>query len=80
MRIEHAELTFLNLPMVQPELWAWGRRDSYTVGLVELHMDNGIVGIGEVIVAMGPNANVIRAIFEQMTEQFVGEPPQPVRN
>ena len=75
MRIEHAELTFLNLPMVQPELWAWGRRDSYTVGLVELHMDNGIVGIGEVIVAMGPNANVIRAIFEQMTEQFVGEPP-----
>jgi L-alanine-DL-glutamate epimerase-like enolase superfamily enzyme len=75
MRIEHAELTFLNLPMVQPELWAWGRRDSYTVGLVELHMDNGVVGIGEVIVAMGPNANVIRAIFEQMTEQFVGESP-----
>jgi hypothetical protein len=36
MRIEHCQLTFLNLPMVQPELWAWGRRDSYTVGLVHL--------------------------------------------
>jgi hypothetical protein len=32
MRIEHCELTFLNLPMVQPELWAWGRRDGYTSG------------------------------------------------
>jgi len=75
MRIERAELTFLNLPMVQPELWAWGRRDSYTVGLVELHTDSGVVGLGEVIVAMGPNANVVRAIFEQMAEIFVGESP-----
>ena len=75
MRIEHAELTFLNLPMVQPELWAWGRRDTYTVGLVELHTDTGVVGLGEVVVAMGPDANVIRAIFEQMAKFFVGESP-----
>jgi L-alanine-DL-glutamate epimerase-like enolase superfamily enzyme len=75
MRIEHAELTFLNVPMVQPELWAWGRRDSYTVGLVELHTDTGVVGVGEVVVAMGPDANVIRAIFEQMAKFFVGESP-----
>ena len=70
MRIEHAELTFLNLPMAQPELWAWGRRDTYTVGLVELHTDTGVVGLGEVVVAMGPDANVIRAIFEQMADVF----------
>lgn len=75
MRIERCELTFLNLPMVQPELWAWGRRDTYTVGLVELHTDAGVVGLGEVNVAMGPDDRVIRAIFEQMAEAFVGDTP-----
>jgi L-alanine-DL-glutamate epimerase-like enolase superfamily enzyme len=53
MRIEHVELTFLNLPMVRPEGWAWARRSSYTVGLVELHTDTGVTGLGEVNVCMG---------------------------
>jgi hypothetical protein len=66
MRIEFAELTFLNMPMKQPELWAWGLRDGYTVGLVEVHTDAGITGIGEVAVCMSPDAGVIRAIFDQM--------------
>lgn len=73
MKIERAELTFLNLPMVQPELWAWGRRDGYTVGLVQLHTEGGIVGLGEVNVCMGPNAEVIRAIFDQIAPAFIGE-------
>lgn len=72
-RIEHVELTFLNVPMVQPEMWAWGRRDRYTVGLVELHLENGVVGVGEVVVCMGPDDKVIRSIFEQMAAAMVGE-------
>jgi hypothetical protein len=48
-----SELTFLNLTMVQPELWAWGRRDGYTVGLVRLPTEAGTTGIGEVNVCMG---------------------------
>ena len=75
MQIEHIELTFLNLPMVRPEGWVWGRRDSYTVGLVELHTDAGVTGIGEVNVCMGPNPEVIRAMTEQMAELFVGDTP-----
>ncbi len=75
MRIEHIDLTFLNLPLVHPEGWAWGRRSSYTVGLVELHTDTGITGLGEVNVCMGPNPNVMRAMFEQMAESFVGDTP-----
>lgn len=75
MRIESAELTFVNVPMLQPERWAWGLRDGYTVGLVELHTDAGITGIGEVVVCMGPDARVIRAMFEQMLEAYVGESP-----
>lgn len=75
MRIEHAELTFVNVPMQQPELWAWGLRDGYTVGLVELHTDVGITGIGEVVVCMGPDVRVIRAAFEQILESYIGESP-----
>jgi len=76
MRIQHIELTFLNLPLVRPEGWAWGRgRSSYTLGLVELHTDVGITGLGEVNVCMGPNPEVIGAMTEQMAESFVGDTP-----
>lgn len=78
LRIEHAELTFVNLPMVQPELWAWGSRDGYTVGVVELHCEGGVVGIGEVNACMGPDDRAIAAIFDQMAEAFVGESPLAV--
>jgi L-alanine-DL-glutamate epimerase-like enolase superfamily enzyme len=74
MRIENIELTFLNLPLVRREGWAWGGgRSSYTIGLVELHTDVGITGLGEVNVCMGPNPEVIGAITAQMAESFVGD-------
>lgn len=75
MRIEHVELTFLNLPLVRPEGWAWGSRSSYTVGLVELQTDVGVTGLGEVNVCMGPDPEVIRAITEQLAKSFVGDTP-----
>jgi L-alanine-DL-glutamate epimerase-like enolase superfamily enzyme len=75
VRIEHVDLTFLNLPLVRPEGWVWGRRSSYTVGLVELHTDVGVTGIGEVNICMGPNPAVIRAMTEQMAALFVGDTP-----
>jgi L-alanine-DL-glutamate epimerase-like enolase superfamily enzyme len=75
MKIEGAQLTFINVPMKQPELWAWGLRDGYTVGLVELHTDAGVTGLGEVVVAMGPDAGVIRAMFDQMVPHYIGESP-----
>lgn len=75
VKIEGAQLTFINVPMKQPELWAWGLRDGYTVGLVELHTDAGVTGLGEVVVAMGPDAGVIRAMFDQMLPHYIGESP-----
>lgn len=75
MRIEHVDLTFLNLPLVRPERWVWGARSSYTVGLVELHTDADVTGIGEVNVCMGPNPEVIRAMTDQMAELLVGDTP-----
>jgi len=75
VRIEHVDLTFLNLPLVRPERWVWGARSSYTVGLVELHTDADVTGIGEVNVCMGPNPEVIRAMTDQMAELLVGDTP-----
>lgn len=75
MKVEQVDLTFLNLPMVRPEGWLWGHRSSYTVGLVELHTDAGVTGIGEVNVCMGPNPDVIRAMTDQMAPFIVGESP-----
>jgi L-alanine-DL-glutamate epimerase-like enolase superfamily enzyme len=69
------ELTFLNLPLVRPEGWVWGQRSSYTVGLVEVHTDVGVTGLGEVNVCMGPDPHVIRAMTEQMARSFVGDTP-----
>jgi len=45
VRIEHVDLTFLNLPLVRPEGWVWGRRSSYTVGLVELERSHPFANI-----------------------------------
>jgi L-alanine-DL-glutamate epimerase-like enolase superfamily enzyme len=73
VRVEQVELTFLNLPLVRAEGWLWGRRSSYTVGLVQLHTDVGVTGIGEVNVCMGPDPNVIRAMTDQMATCIVGE-------
>jgi L-alanine-DL-glutamate epimerase-like enolase superfamily enzyme len=42
---------------------------------VELHTDAGVTGLGEVVVAMGPDAGVIRAMFDQMVAHYVGESP-----
>jgi L-alanine-DL-glutamate epimerase-like enolase superfamily enzyme len=73
MRVEHVELTFLNLPLVRPEGWIWGGRSFYTVGLVEISTDAGVTGIGEVNVCMGPDTDVIAAITRQMAASLIGE-------
>jgi L-alanine-DL-glutamate epimerase-like enolase superfamily enzyme len=75
MKIVSGKLTFMNIPLRQAEYWAWGRRDIYTVGLVEFTTDTGLVGIGEVNVSMGPNEKVIAAIFDQMLDFYVGQSP-----
>jgi L-alanine-DL-glutamate epimerase-like enolase superfamily enzyme len=75
IRVLQVDLTFLNLPLVRPERWAWGERSSYTVGLLELRTDAGITGVGEVNVCMGPNPDVIRAMTQQLASGLVGDTP-----
>ena len=71
MRIEQIDLTFMNIPLVRPEVWSHGSRSSYTVGLVEVHTDAGITGIGDF--QAFPDPDVIRSITEQMSRLVIGE-------
>jgi L-alanine-DL-glutamate epimerase-like enolase superfamily enzyme len=75
LHISKVDLTFLNLPLVRPERWAWGQRSSYTVGLLELRTDAGITGVGEINACMGPAPDVLRAITAQMAPSFIGDTP-----
>jgi L-alanine-DL-glutamate epimerase-like enolase superfamily enzyme len=71
VRIEQIDLTFMNIPLVRPEVWSHGSRSSYTVGLVEVHTDAGITGIGDF--QAFPDPDVIRSITEQMSGLVIGE-------
>jgi L-alanine-DL-glutamate epimerase-like enolase superfamily enzyme len=71
VRIEQIDVTFINLPLVKPERWAWGERASYTIGVVELRTDAGITGIADL--QAFPDPSVIRVIIEQMSQLILGE-------
>lgn len=71
MRIEQIDLTFMNIPLVRPEVWSHGSRSSYTVGLLEVHTDAGVTGIGDF--QAFPDPAVIRSITEQMSRLVIGE-------
>jgi L-alanine-DL-glutamate epimerase-like enolase superfamily enzyme len=75
VQVDSFDLTFLNLPLTHPEIWAWGERSRYTVGLVELHTDEGITGVGEINVCMGPDPSVLQALTEQLAKSIVGQSP-----
>ena len=59
--------------MREPLVWPGGTRESASGLLVEIHTDEGIVGIGE---APGPTLPTIRTIIDQELTQFlVGQDP-----
>ena len=71
MQIEDVELTFMNLPLVRPEVWAWGSRSSYTVGLLQLRTSSGIVGVADF--QAFPHPAVVEAMTTSMRDLVVGE-------
>lgn len=71
MRIEGIDLTFLNLPLVKPEVWAWGARAAYTIGVVEVHTDAGISGVADLQAYPGPG--VVAAVLDHMRPAIIGE-------
>jgi L-alanine-DL-glutamate epimerase-like enolase superfamily enzyme len=70
VRITNLETTAVRTPMREPLKWPGGTRLSASGLLVEIHTDEGIVGVGE---APGPTLPTIRTIIEAELGQFVLE-------
>jgi L-Ala-D/L-Glu epimerase len=73
VRITAIHTVAVRTPMREPLVWPGGTRLSASGLLVEIHTDEGIVGVGE---APGPTLPTIRTIIEaELTQFLVGQDP-----
>ena len=73
VRITGIHTVAVRTPMREPLVWPGGTRLSASGLLVEIHTDEGIVGVGE---APGPTLPTIRTIIEaELTQFLVGQDP-----
>jgi L-alanine-DL-glutamate epimerase-like enolase superfamily enzyme len=73
MRITSVETTQVAVPLREPLKWTGGIRTSASGLIVELHTDEGLIGLGE---APGPTLPAIQTIIDQELQQFlVGQDP-----
>ena len=73
MKITSIQTVPVRTPMREPLVWPGGTRLSASGLLVEVHTDEGIVGIGE---APGPTLPTIRTIIDaELTQFLVGQDP-----
>ena len=76
VRITRVETTAAVVPMREPLRWAGGTRHTASGLVIEVHTDEGLVGIGE---APGPTLPTIETIIERELSQFlVGQDPMRV--
>jgi L-alanine-DL-glutamate epimerase-like enolase superfamily enzyme len=73
LRITSIDTVAVRTPMREPLVWAGGTRLSASGLLVEIHTDEGIVGVGE---APGPTLGTIKTVIEtELTQFLVGQDP-----
>jgi L-alanine-DL-glutamate epimerase-like enolase superfamily enzyme len=73
VKITKVETTAVRTPMREPLVWPGGTRESASGLLVQIHTDEGLVGVGE---APGPTLPTIRTIIDEELSQFlVGQDP-----
>jgi L-Ala-D/L-Glu epimerase / N-acetyl-D-glutamate racemase len=68
LRISSVETTAVRVPLQEPLKWTGGIRESASGLLVELHTDEGLVGVGE---APGPTLPAIQTIIDRELTQFL---------
>ena len=74
MKITSVHTIPVRTPMREPLVWPGGTRLSASGLLVEIHTDEGIVGVGE---APGPTLPTIQTIIEaELTQFLVGQDPR----
>lgn len=73
MRITRLEATPVAVPFHNPELWAYGGRRGLASVLVEMHTDEGLIGLGEA--GAYPTAEIVLAVLDSVEGLVVGESP-----
>ena len=73
LRITRIETTAVRTPLREPLKWTGGIRTSASGLLVQIHTDEGIIGLGE---APGPTLPTIQTIIDREFSQFlIGQDP-----
>jgi L-Ala-D/L-Glu epimerase len=73
VRITKVETIAVRTPMREPLVWPGGTRHSASGLLVQIHTDEGLVGLGE---APGPTLPTIQTIIDaELTQFLVGQDP-----
>ena len=63
----------VKIPLIYPAIWSGGTRMAAPAYVLEIHTDEGVVGIGECV---GPTVPVIAAIVNEEMRQFlIGQDP-----
>lgn len=73
MRITALEPTVVAVPFRAEELWAFGGRTGLTSVLLEVHTDEGLVGLGEA--AGYPTPEIVLAVLRSLEGLVVGQDP-----
>ncbi len=78
MKIEKIEATPVRIDFTEPEIWSMGARYAVTCIIVQVHTDQGIVGIGES--APAPDPYVTMAAIETVAPRLVGQDPRAINH
>ncbi len=73
MKITRIVGRHVRIPLIHPAKWSGGTRHAAPAYVIEVHTDEGVVGLGECV---GPTIPVIAAIVrEELTQFLVGQNP-----
>jgi glucarate dehydratase len=71
MRIARIEVSVVNVPFIAPIRWSGGANADWTRLVIQMHTDDGLVGLGETL-----GGEVTKALIEtEIAQMFLGEDP-----
>jgi glucarate dehydratase len=71
VKISRIEVTIVNVPFVAPIRWSGGANEDWTRLIIQMHTDEGLVGLGETL-----GGAVTKALIEtEIAAMFLGENP-----
>ncbi len=76
MRITKIVTTPVAVPYVRPERWAYGERRGLASVLVQVHTDEGLVGLGEA--PAYPSVDIIEAVARTVEPLVAGQDPMAI--